>query len=118
MIGGGQGPCTKARIVTHVTRRGVEQLWTQFRALQAELNQTIDALDPATEAFQQATALMKELVAWTREVEAQRTKLAGRVAQEEAVSLAVLADKLGVSKSRAKMFKDDLAGKPRPARRK
>jgi hypothetical protein len=81
-----------------------DETFAALRAAYAEAVAKIEALPNHVQAFHQATALRDTIDQLVGEAASLRARMAGRVWEVEELSLAGLADKIGVSRSRAEQF--------------
>ncbi len=106
-----QGLCL-AIMGTETEQQTAEEALTTLRGAYDKTVTVIQATPDSRQAFQEATELARVLGEWSQQAARLRSAAAVRIAEDEQLSLAGLANRLSVSRSRAQqLMESGRAGK-------
>jgi hypothetical protein len=89
---------------TETGQQAADEAFTTLRSAYEEATAAIQAMSDGREAFSQAGELARILGEWSQQAAKLRAAVAVRIAKDEELSLAGLADRLSVSRARAQQF--------------
>jgi len=89
---------------TETAQQGADEAFRTLRGAYEEAIAAIQAMSDGREAFSQAGELARILGEWSQQAAKLRAAVAVRIAEDEELSLAGLANRLSVSRARAQQF--------------